>query len=214
MEKKIVTMRINGDLILGSEKGILDCANSGGTISLNSHKENTTIEHSFDSLVLGGDIRIEGSVYIENLKIPVNVCASIICNRIIISKTKQIEKVDINTVWDVSSNGVYHFNALSAFGISQSPNYVETKTRTIDYRVKVDLVILGNLISNEGIASRYYNDNYKLFVSSNIDEYNIENATCIYGDVNVSGDFIYSGNVLVTGDAIARKKSSNVNRIK
>lgn len=90
MEKKIVTMRINGDLILGNEKGILDCVNLGGTISLNSHKENTTIEHSFDSLVLGGDIRIEGSVYIENLKIPVNVCASIICNRIIISSNKGI----------------------------------------------------------------------------------------------------------------------------
>lgn len=132
MEKKIVTMRINGDLILGSEKGILDCANSGGTISLNSPKQNTTIEHSFDFLVLGGDIRINGAVYIKNLEIPANVCASIICNRIIISKTKQIEKVDINTVWDVSSNGVYHFNALSAFGISQSPNYVETKTPPID----------------------------------------------------------------------------------
>lgn len=91
MEKKIVTMRINGNLILGSEKGILDCANSGGTISLNdSPKQNTTIEHSFDSLVLGGDIRIDGSVYIENLKNPVNVCASIICNRIIISSNKGI----------------------------------------------------------------------------------------------------------------------------
>ena len=51
-------------------------------------------------------------------------------------------------------------------------------------------------------------------MSSNIDEYNIENATCIYGDVNVSGDFVYSGNVLVTGDTIARKEASSANRMK
>lgn len=72
-------------------------------------------------------------------------------------------------------------------------------------KLKVNLVIKGNVISNGYISPRVEEENRSSLLSKvdNLDNYDISEATVIDGDL-ICDNFEYAGLVIVTGYAAAK----------